>query len=83
MELNRDLPMINMLEFAEGQSRRSVNQLAKHGIEARGLIASYGIGRSHRFSADLVDCIYALESYWEAHVTARAIAHLAGFPAPD
>jgi hypothetical protein len=83
VSLKRDLPMINMLELAEDQSRRSVNLLAKHGIEARWPIASYGIGRSHRFSAELSDRLYALENYWEAHVTSRAIAFLAGFPATE
>lgn len=83
VRLEREAPMMNMLEFAESQSRRSVNLLTEHGIEARWPIASYGIGRANRNSDDLYLKLYALQNYWEAHVTARAIAFLAGFAAPE
>ena len=43
VKLKQDALMANMLDFAEAQSRRSVNLLTRHGIEARWPIAAYGI----------------------------------------
>jgi hypothetical protein len=74
--------LLNMIDLADAQARRSIAFLRQRKVDATPLIIAYESARLQRDSA-LEDKFSALQGFWEIHAQARALAYLGGLTRQD
>ncbi len=77
-DIKRDAPLKYMLDFAEDQTRRSIQLLRDADVDPSDVVFDYTSAGSMR-GGDQADQLQSLRWYWEANTVARTLAYLGGF----